>query len=187
MFISFPSGTEVRILGEDNLRCTVHWTAVMASGLFATRGVLMLGFHYQHVCRSVLVTQTRQKKRWMKAYTRIMQAKLKLEGPPPPKRRLVHHQASMSLPNLLYANWSYRWPLKCTVVTKESMFICCCTVWAQTTSYPLFVCYSMNSANENLLAVISVLLLSIMLPSVLESVTFLPESIFTHLYLRLVT
>ncbi|XP_062408102.1 39S ribosomal protein L44, mitochondrial [Sardina pilchardus] len=59
----------------------------MASGLLGSRGVLTLGLHYQHVCRSVLVTQTRQKKRWMKAYTRIMEAKLKLEGPPPPKPR----------------------------------------------------------------------------------------------------
>ncbi|KAM9468662.1 large ribosomal subunit protein mL44 [Clarias gariepinus] len=50
-------------------------------------GVLTLGLHYQHVCRSVLVTQCREKKRWMKAYTLLMERKRRLEGPPPPTPR----------------------------------------------------------------------------------------------------
>uniref|UniRef100_A0AAV2J6E2 Large ribosomal subunit protein mL44 n=1 Tax=Knipowitschia caucasica TaxID=637954 RepID=A0AAV2J6E2_KNICA len=37
--------------------------------------------------RNVTVTQVREKKRWMKAYTYLMAKKLKLEGPPPPKPR----------------------------------------------------------------------------------------------------
>ncbi|KAJ7995178.1 hypothetical protein DPEC_G00241860 [Dallia pectoralis] len=36
---------------------------------------------------NVLLTQTREKKRWMKAYTLLMERKLKVEGPPPPKPR----------------------------------------------------------------------------------------------------
>ncbi|XP_030633499.1 large ribosomal subunit protein mL44 [Chanos chanos] len=58
----------------------------MASGI-AGRGVLTLGIHYQHVCRTVLLTQTREKKRWMKAYTLLMARLRKVEGPPPPKPR----------------------------------------------------------------------------------------------------
>ncbi|KAK6296818.1 39S ribosomal protein L44, mitochondrial-like [Coregonus clupeaformis] len=59
----------------------------MASGYIVNRGVLIFGIHYQHVCRNVLLTQTREKKRWMKAYTLLMERKLKIEGPPPPKPR----------------------------------------------------------------------------------------------------
>ncbi|XP_028818240.1 large ribosomal subunit protein mL44 [Denticeps clupeoides] len=59
----------------------------MASGFLLSRSVLSLGVHCQHVCRSVVFTQTREKKRWMKAYTLLMARKLKLEGPPPPKPR----------------------------------------------------------------------------------------------------
>ncbi|XP_010896989.1 39S ribosomal protein L44, mitochondrial [Esox lucius] len=59
----------------------------MASVCILNRSVLTLGIHYQHVSRNVLLTQTREKKRWMKAYTLIMQRKLKIEGPPPPKPR----------------------------------------------------------------------------------------------------
>ncbi|KAL0972945.1 hypothetical protein UPYG_G00196800 [Umbra pygmaea] len=59
----------------------------MASGYILNRGILTFGIHYQHVCRNVLLTQTREKKRWMKAYTLLMERKLKIEGPPPPKPR----------------------------------------------------------------------------------------------------
>ncbi|KAJ8397284.1 hypothetical protein AAFF_G00441180 [Aldrovandia affinis] len=52
-----------------------------------------------HCCttyqKNVLLTQTREKKRWMKAYTLLMERKRKLEGPPPPKPR--SHQP----------NWDY--------------------------------------------------------------------------------
>ncbi|KAI7801125.1 39S ribosomal protein L44, mitochondrial [Triplophysa rosa] len=50
-----------------------------------SRGVLALRYH--HVCRGVLLTQIREKKRWVKAYTLIMERKRKIEGPPPPKPR----------------------------------------------------------------------------------------------------
>ncbi|XP_054458974.1 39S ribosomal protein L44, mitochondrial [Anoplopoma fimbria] len=59
----------------------------MASGYILNRGVLTLGIHCQRVCRNVSLTQVREKKRWMKAYTYLMQKKLQLEGPPPPKPR----------------------------------------------------------------------------------------------------
>ncbi|KAK9962451.1 hypothetical protein ABG768_007816 [Culter alburnus] len=49
-----------------------------------SRAVLPL--HY-HVSRGVMLTQVREKKRWMKAYTLIMERKRKLEGPAPPKPR----------------------------------------------------------------------------------------------------
>nr|AAI33991.1 Zgc:114114 protein [Danio rerio] len=50
-----------------------------------SRAVLPL--HYHHVCRGVMLTQIREKKRWMKAYMFVMRKKLKLEGPPAPKPR----------------------------------------------------------------------------------------------------
>ncbi|CAJ1065704.1 S ribosomal protein L44%2C mitochondrial [Xyrichtys novacula] len=59
----------------------------MASGYLLNRGVLALGIHGQRVCRNVLLTQVREKKRWMKAYKLLMAKKLKLEGPPPPTPR----------------------------------------------------------------------------------------------------
>lgn len=59
----------------------------MASSYLVSRGVAALGIHLQHVCRNVLLTQTREKKRWMKSYTLLMERKRKLEGPPPPKPR----------------------------------------------------------------------------------------------------
>ncbi|XP_060929049.1 39S ribosomal protein L44, mitochondrial [Limanda limanda] len=59
----------------------------MASGFILSRGALTLGTHCQRVCRNVSLTQVREKKRWMKAYTYLMARKLKLEGPPPPKPR----------------------------------------------------------------------------------------------------
>ncbi|XP_051963513.1 39S ribosomal protein L44, mitochondrial [Xyrauchen texanus] len=49
------------------------------------RSVLTLRYH--HVCRGVLLTQIREKKRWMKAYTLIMERKRKMEGTPPPTPR----------------------------------------------------------------------------------------------------
>ncbi|XP_076831976.1 large ribosomal subunit protein mL44 [Brachyhypopomus gauderio] len=55
-----------------------------------SRGVLALGVHYQHACTSVLFTQTREKKRWMKAYTLLMERIRKIEGPPKPKPRSQH-------------------------------------------------------------------------------------------------
>ncbi|KAM6987985.1 large ribosomal subunit protein mL44 [Tautogolabrus adspersus] len=59
----------------------------MASGYILNRGVLTLGIHCQRVCRNVSLTQVREKKRWMKAYTYLMARKLKLEGPPAPTPR----------------------------------------------------------------------------------------------------
>ncbi|KAM3838442.1 large ribosomal subunit protein mL44-like [Diretmus argenteus] len=59
----------------------------MASGYMINRGALALGIHCQRVCRNISLTQVREKKRWMRAYTYIMAKKLKLEGPPPPKPR----------------------------------------------------------------------------------------------------
>lgn len=59
----------------------------MASSYIVNRGLLTLGIHCPRVCRSVSLTQVREKKRWMKAYTYLMAKKLKLEGPPPPKPR----------------------------------------------------------------------------------------------------
>ncbi|TRY96745.1 hypothetical protein DNTS_009609 [Danionella cerebrum] len=47
----------------------------------------VLPLHYHHVCKGVMVTQIREKKRWEKAYLRSMLKKLKMEGPPPPQRR----------------------------------------------------------------------------------------------------
>jgi len=67
----------------------------MASGYLVNRGVLALGIHCRNVSKNILFTQTREKKRWMKAYTHIMAAKLKIEGPPPPK------------PRCLQPNWDY--------------------------------------------------------------------------------
>ncbi|KAJ8256891.1 hypothetical protein COCON_G00190430 [Conger conger] len=64
-----------------------HWEGVMASSYLVSRGVTALGIHLQHVCRNVLLTQTREKKRWMKSYTLLMENIRKLEGPPPPKPR----------------------------------------------------------------------------------------------------
>ncbi|XP_067450563.1 39S ribosomal protein L44, mitochondrial [Thunnus thynnus] len=62
----------------------------MASGYILNRGALTLGIHCQRVCRNITVTQVREKKRWMRAYTFLMAKKLKLEGPPPPKPRSLH-------------------------------------------------------------------------------------------------
>lgn len=59
----------------------------MASGYILNRGALTLGLRCQRVCRSITLTQVREKKRWMKAYTYLMAKKLKLEGPPPPSPR----------------------------------------------------------------------------------------------------
>ncbi|XP_071353251.1 large ribosomal subunit protein mL44 [Trachinotus anak] len=59
----------------------------MASGYILNRGALTLGIHCQRVCRNISLSQVREKKRWMKAYTYLMAKKLKLEGPPPPKPR----------------------------------------------------------------------------------------------------
>lgn len=64
--------------------------AVMAAcRALVSRAVLPL--HYHHVSRGVMLTQVREKKRWMKAYTLIMERKKKIEGPPPPKPRSVEH------------------------------------------------------------------------------------------------
>nr|XP_046244652.1 39S ribosomal protein L44, mitochondrial [Scatophagus argus] len=59
----------------------------MASGYILNRGALTLGIHCQRVCRNISLSQVREKKRWMKAYTLLMAKKLQLEGPPPPKPR----------------------------------------------------------------------------------------------------
>ncbi|XP_066565772.1 large ribosomal subunit protein mL44 [Amia ocellicauda] len=67
----------------------------MASGYLVGRVLSPLGVHVHRVCRTVLLTQTREKKRWMKAYTLLMERKRKLEGPPAAKPR--SHQP----------NWDY--------------------------------------------------------------------------------
>lgn len=59
----------------------------MASGYLLNRGALTLGIHCQRVGRNISLSQVREKKRWMKAYTYLMAKKLKLEGPPPPRPR----------------------------------------------------------------------------------------------------
>ncbi|XP_058268819.1 39S ribosomal protein L44, mitochondrial [Hemibagrus wyckioides] len=69
------------------LSSLTSWSVMAACRTLLSRGVLTLGIHYQHVCRSVLVTQSREKKRWMKAYTLLMERKRRLEGPPPPTPR----------------------------------------------------------------------------------------------------
>ncbi|XP_037631363.1 39S ribosomal protein L44, mitochondrial [Sebastes umbrosus] len=60
----------------------------MASGFLLSRGAMItLGIHCQRVGRNVSLSQVREKKRWMKAYTHLMAKKLKLEGAPAPKPR----------------------------------------------------------------------------------------------------
>ncbi|XP_070685568.1 large ribosomal subunit protein mL44 [Pempheris klunzingeri] len=59
----------------------------MASGYILNRGALTLGIHCQRACRNISLSQVREKKRWMKAYTFLMAKKLKLEGPPAPTPR----------------------------------------------------------------------------------------------------
>ncbi|KAM9317522.1 large ribosomal subunit protein mL44 [Pholidichthys leucotaenia] len=59
----------------------------MATGLLLNRGALTFGIHCQRVCKNVSLSQVREKKRWMKAYTYLMAKKLKIEGPPPPTPR----------------------------------------------------------------------------------------------------
>ncbi|CAK6965228.1 S ribosomal protein L44%2C mitochondrial [Scomber scombrus] len=83
----------------------------MASGYILNRGALTLGIHCQRVCRSVTVTQVREKKRWMRAYTYLMAKKLKLEGPPPPKPRSQHpnwdyHAEVQAFSTRLHENFS---------------------------------------------------------------------------------
>ncbi|XP_028320026.1 large ribosomal subunit protein mL44 [Gouania willdenowi] len=67
----------------------------MAAVHLINRAVATFGNNCQRVCRNVSFTQVREKKRWMRAYTRIMALKLKLEGPPKPTPR--SHQP----------NWDY--------------------------------------------------------------------------------
>ncbi|MEQ2239559.1 hypothetical protein ILYODFUR_005620 [Ilyodon furcidens] len=62
----------------------------MAAGYMLNRSVLTFRLQCQLVSRSPSLTQVREKKRWMKAYTHLMAKKLKLEGPPPPKPRWQH-------------------------------------------------------------------------------------------------
>lgn len=83
----------------------------MASGYILNRGALTLGIHCQRVCRNITVTQVREKKRWMRAYTFLMAKKLKLEGPPPPKPRSLHpnwdyHAEVQAFSTRLHENFS---------------------------------------------------------------------------------
>nr|XP_020456043.1 39S ribosomal protein L44, mitochondrial [Monopterus albus] len=59
----------------------------MALRFMVNRGALTLGIHCHRVSRNISLSQVREKKRWMRAYTYLMAKKLKLEGPPPPKPR----------------------------------------------------------------------------------------------------
>ncbi|XP_034556466.1 39S ribosomal protein L44, mitochondrial [Notolabrus celidotus] len=83
----------------------------MASGYILNRGVLTLGIHSQRVCRNIALTQVREKKRWMKAYTYLMAKKLKLEGPPAPTPRSQqpnwdYHAEIQAFSNRLHENFS---------------------------------------------------------------------------------
>eukprot|EP00064_Thunnus_orientalis_P002023 superscaffoldBa00000140_g2029 len=83
----------------------------MASGYILNRGALTLGIHCQRVCRNITVTQVREKKRWMRAYTFLMAKKLKLEGPLPPKPRSLHpnwdyHAEVQAFSTRLHENFS---------------------------------------------------------------------------------
>ncbi|XP_031149082.1 39S ribosomal protein L44, mitochondrial [Sander lucioperca] len=85
--------------------------STMASGFILNRGVLTLGIHCQRVCRNVSLSQVREKKRWMKAYTHLMAKKLKLEGPPPPKPRSQqphwdYHAEVQAFSSRLHENFS---------------------------------------------------------------------------------
>lgn len=83
----------------------------MASGYLLNRGALTLGIHCQRVCRNISLSQVREKKRWMKAYTYLMAKKLKLEGPPPPTPRSQqphwdYHAEVQAFTHRLHENFS---------------------------------------------------------------------------------
>ncbi|XP_039864585.1 39S ribosomal protein L44, mitochondrial [Simochromis diagramma] len=83
----------------------------MASGYLLNRGALTLGIHCQRVCRDISLSQVREKKRWMKAYTYLMAKKLKLEGPPPPTPRSQqphwdYHAEIQAFTHRLHENFS---------------------------------------------------------------------------------
>ncbi|XP_018587624.2 large ribosomal subunit protein mL44 [Scleropages formosus] len=59
----------------------------MASSYLLQRGAKAFGITVQRLCRSVVFTQNREKKRWMRAYWLLMERKKRIEGPPPPKPR----------------------------------------------------------------------------------------------------
>ncbi|KAM4742342.1 large ribosomal subunit protein mL44 [Anableps anableps] len=83
----------------------------MAAGYMLNRSVLTFRLQSQLVSKSPSLTQVREKKRWMKAYTYLMAKKLKLEGPPPPKPRWQqpnwdYHSEVQAFSSRLHENFS---------------------------------------------------------------------------------
>ncbi|XP_039615713.1 39S ribosomal protein L44, mitochondrial [Polypterus senegalus] len=59
----------------------------MATGFIVSRTLPHFRALFHRAGRSTILTQTREKKRWMKSYMMLMERKKKLEGLPPPKPR----------------------------------------------------------------------------------------------------
>ncbi|XP_028650473.1 39S ribosomal protein L44, mitochondrial [Erpetoichthys calabaricus] len=67
----------------------------MATGFIVSRTLPHFRALFHRAGRSAILTQTREKKRWMKSYMMLMERKRKLEGPPPP------------MPRSQQPNWDY--------------------------------------------------------------------------------